>query len=74
MVEYRKKIELDRDKDYWFVEMGQLNFLNGGSSYPFPSLSAARKFAEDQKHIAKAVHGIDREVRLLHPDGTVDEF
>lgn len=74
MVEYRKKIELDRDKDYWFVEMGQLSFLNGGSSYPFPSLIAARMFAESQKHIAKAVHGIDREVRVVHPDGTVDEL
>lgn len=74
MVEYRKRIELDREKDYWFVEMGPLNFLNGGCSYPFPSAGAALRFAEAHKHIAKRIHGVDREIRVLHPDGTVDEF
>jgi len=74
MVEYRKRIELDRDKSYWFVDMGELNFLNGGCSYPFPTLEAAVRFAESHKAIAYQIHGKDREISVRHPDGTVETF
>lgn len=72
-MEYRKRIEIDRDKDYVFVDMGELNFLNGGSSYPFPTEEAARKFAVTHKRIAKQTYGVDREVSLRFPDGRIED-
>lgn len=73
-MEYRKKIDLDPTSDYWFVVLGELNRLNGTSSWPFPSLKAARTFAESQKSLALAVHGIHREVAIRYPDGSVEEL
>lgn len=73
-MEYRKKIELDRDKDYWFVRLGELNRLIGPADYPFPTAAAAQKFAEAHKYIAKTIHGIDREVSIRNPDGSVHDL
>lgn len=73
-MEYRKTIDLDPTTQYWFVKLGELNRLNGTSSWPFPTLEAATTFAESQKALALAVHGIHREVAILHPDGTVHEL
>ena len=73
-MEYRKRIEIDRDKDYVFVEMGELNRLNGPASYPFPTEEAARLFATNHKRIAKQQHGVDRDIRLRFPDGTIEEI
>jgi hypothetical protein len=70
-LEYRKKIDLEPDTEYWFVEMGPLNFLNGGSSYPFTALEKAMGFAVNHKWLAKHKHGVDREVSVRFPDGTV---
>jgi len=67
---YRKTIELDRDTDYWFVKMGPLNHLNEAASYPFPTYEASERFAINHKMIAKLNYGVDREVVILHPDGT----
>ena len=74
MVEYRRRIEIDRDKDYIFVEMGELNFLNGGSSYPFPTEQAARLFAVNHKRIARQTYGVDRDIQLRFPDGRLEEI
>lgn len=73
-MEYRRRIEVDSTTDYWWVEMGVLNFLNGGCSYPFPTLAAAHHFAQTHKAIAKSVHGRDREVAVRHPDGTIERY
>lgn len=72
-MEYRKSIELDANTDYWFVEMGELNFLNGGSKYPFMSFDAAKRFAVNHKLLAKQRHGVDRQVFIKHPDGFITE-
>lgn len=72
-MEYRRRMELDQNTDYWFVEMGELNFLNGGSSYPFTSEEAARRFAINHKLIAKQQHGVDRAISIRHPDGFIQE-
>lgn len=69
MVEYRKTVELQADTDYWFVKMGELNRLNGAHSYPFTSEKSARIFAEMHKTLALQLHGVDREVTILFPDG-----
>ena len=74
MVEYRRRIEVESKSDYWWVEMGELNFLNGGCSYPFPTVEAAHRFAQTQKNIAKRIHGVDRDVKVRHPNGEVDEL
>ena len=73
-MEYRKRIEVNHETDYWWVEMGELNRLNGGASYPFPTVEAARKFAESHKNIAKAIHGVDREVQVRHPSGEIERY
>lgn len=73
MVEYRKRIEIDRDKDYVFVDLAECVFLNGGSSYPFPTEEAARRFAINHKRIAKQNYGVDRAVALRFPDGRIEE-
>lgn len=72
-MEYRKKVKLDPNTEYYFVEMGELNRLNGGASYPFPSLEAAERFAESHKIIAKQNYGIDRDIVIRFPDGTRKE-
>lgn len=69
-MEYRKQVELDPGSDYWFVELGESTFLNGGSAYPFPSERAAQVFAENQKFLAK-MRGNDREVRIRYPNGDI---
>jgi hypothetical protein len=74
MVEYRKTIEIDRDKHYVFVDLEECVFLNGGSSYPFPNEEAARTFAVNHKLIAKQRFGVDRQVRLRFPDGSTEEI
>jgi hypothetical protein len=73
-LEYRKRIEVDSNTDYWWVAMGPLNFLNGGCSYPFPTAAAASRFAQNQKLIAKAIHGVDREISVTYPDGTIERY
>lgn len=72
-MEYRKKVELRPGTDYWFVDMGELNFLNGGVSYPFTSEEAARKFAVNHKLLAKQKHGVNRRIEIRHPDGFIQE-
>ncbi len=67
-MEYRKKIDLNPNTEYWFVEMGQLDRLNGPSSYPFPSLEAAMKFAVNHKRISFG----QRDVQIRFPDGEVE--
>lgn len=71
LIEYRKTIPLDTSTDYWFVEMGELNFLNGGSNYPFPTLEAAERFAINHKRIALQQYGVDRDIAIRYPDGTI---
>lgn len=68
-MEYRKKIELSPDTEYWFVEMGPLNFLNGGSSYPFPTEAAAILFATNHLNFAR-LKGCERDIRIRYPNGT----
>lgn len=65
MKEYRKRIEIDRDKDYYWVELGVLSQAHGGASYPFPTYEAARKFALFHKH-----RDIHRSVSVVYPDGS----
>lgn len=72
-MEYRKKIDLDPNTNYWFVEMGELNFLNGGSNYPFTNETAARLFATNHKYFAR-MEGIDRAIRIRFPDGSIEEI
>lgn len=73
-MKYRKTIDLSPTTDYWFVQLGELNRLNGSSSWPFPSLEAAERFAELQKSLALEVHAVHREVAIRYPDGTVHEL
>lgn len=72
-MEYRKDVPLDPNTDYWFVDMGELFFMNGGSSHAFPTEAAARKFALNQMRIAKKKYGVDRKVSIRYPDGTIKE-
>ena len=69
-MEYRKKIDLDAETKYWFVEMGELNRLNGSGAYPFTSYEKALLFALNHKRIAKLTYGADRSVVIRFPDGT----
>jgi hypothetical protein len=62
---YRKRIEIDRDKDYFWVELGVLSKAHGGASYPFPTYEAARAFALHHKH-----RDIHRSVSVIYPDGS----
>ena len=62
---YRKRIEIDRDKDYYWVELGVLSKAHGGASYPFPTYEAARAFALHHKH-----RDIHRSVSVIYPDGS----
>jgi hypothetical protein len=72
-MEYRKRIEIDRDKDYVFVELEQGVFMNGGSSYPFPTEETARRFAVNTKRAA-VQRGVERHVSLRFPDGQIEEI
>jgi hypothetical protein len=51
MKQYRKTIPLDREKDYWFVELGPISGMpawheqSKTASYPFPTAEAAKRFA-----------------------------
>lgn len=55
MQEYRRDIELDRDKDYHWVRLGPIPDLPGWhlqsqeTQYPFPTENAAFRFAEGAK-------------------------
>jgi hypothetical protein len=61
----RTRVQIDRDKDYWFVELGVLSHAHGGASYPFPSYESARAFALFHKH-----RDIHRSVSVIYPDGS----
>lgn len=74
MVKYRKTVDLNPNTDYWFVEMGELKYLDGGSSYPFPTEEAALLFARNHKLAARLAYGVDRVVTVRHPDGRVEEI
>jgi hypothetical protein len=52
---YRRTVEVDRDKDYWHVELID-------ASYPFPSVEAATRFAQGHT---------DRKPVIVYPDGRV---
>lgn len=65
MQEYRKRIEVSTETDYWWVELGVLSAMHGGASYPFPTYEAARKFA-----IVAKRRDIDRSVSVIYPDGS----
>lgn len=77
---YRKATSLSASTDWWFVEMGRLDRVNGPASYPFPSEAAAFRFASAHKRIASlhtgtdlddSVHtGVEREIAVRFPDGT----
>lgn len=73
-MEYRKSIPLDANTDYWFVELGELTRFNGSFSYAFPSLEAAQTFAESHKYVAKSLHGVDRDVSIKYPNGSVKKL
>lgn len=66
MEEYRKTIAEDRD--YHRVHLGELDELNDGGSYAFPSLSAATLFAVNHEQAA-AARGVDRTVLIVYPGG-----
>lgn len=77
---YRRATSLSASTDWWFVEMGRLDRLNGPASYPFPSEAAAFRFAAAHKRIA-SLHtwtelddtvntGVDRDIAVRFPDGT----
>ncbi|QHB36974.1 hypothetical protein SEA_ROARY_83 [Mycobacterium phage Roary] len=57
------------DAEYWFVEMGRLDHLNGSASYPFPSEFAAFRFAAAEK--CRHPH---RDLTVVDPDGTKTEI
>jgi hypothetical protein len=67
-MEYRKKIDLNPNSEYWFVEMGELDRLNGPSSYPFPTEQAARRFAVNHKRLSYG----QRDVQIRFPDGQIE--
>lgn len=47
--------------------------LNDGGSWPFPSESAAVRFATSHKQTAQLQYGVDRAISIRYPDGrTVD--
>ncbi|AGK87546.1 hypothetical protein M045_gp67 [Mycobacterium phage HINdeR] len=68
-MEYRKAVPLST-AEYWWVDLGRLNSLNEGGSWPFPTREAAYRFAGAHKALA-AEEGTDREVTVREPDGTV---
>lgn len=68
-MEYRKKIDLDKEREYWFVQMGEYDRLNGPAAYPFPTEEAARKFAVNHKRMSLG----QREIFIQFPNGTMEE-
>lgn len=54
-MEYRRTVELDRDKDYVWVVLGPIpdiplwHIQSEETSYPFPTEQAAFRFAEGAK-------------------------
>ncbi|AFF28449.1 hypothetical protein FDI11_gp26 [Mycobacterium phage Tiger] len=80
MTTYKKDLPLSTEAEYWFVEMGRLDRLNGPSSYPFPAEQAAFRFAAAEKRRAAEHkwldmddtwhHGVDRDIAVRFPDGT----
>lgn len=73
MVKHRKAVELNPNTVYWFVEMDELTYLDGGSSYPFPTEESALLFARNHKLAARLAYGVDRVVTVRYPDGRVEE-
>ncbi|AHJ88724.1 hypothetical protein PBI_RHYNO_66 [Mycobacterium phage RhynO] len=63
-MEYRKSITHSTETDYWHVDMGPRDHLNGPGSYPFPTVEAATRFA--QSHKARDPH---RDIVIRYPDG-----
>lgn len=61
---YDRAVAEGREADYWFVELGRLNHLNGPGSYPFASLEAATRFARAHKQLDPHRH-----VEIVYPDG-----
>lgn len=72
-MEYRKSVQLDANADYWVVTMGELNRLNGKSSWPFPSEAAAIAFADAHKALALSIHGVHRDISIQFPDGRTEK-
>ncbi|OBJ40293.1 hypothetical protein A5630_25415 [Mycolicibacterium mucogenicum] len=69
---------------YHVVHLGALDRLNGPATYPFPTSTAALRFAQAAKRLA-SVHayanldgsvtrGVDRSVLVAYPDGTAVEI
>ena len=58
--------------DYPQVHLGELNELNTGGDYTFPTLAAAARFAQNHEKIA-AVRGVTRIAMIVHPDGLVTD-
>jgi len=65
---YRRTVELDRDAEYHYVELGPIPGKPGWheqakpSSYAFPSVEAATRFAQGHKEPG-------RSVLIRFPDG-----
>jgi hypothetical protein len=66
MQEYRRTIPDGRD--YHRVHLGELDEVNTGGSYAFPTLPAATRFAVKHEQIA-AARGVDRVVLIIYPGG-----
>jgi hypothetical protein len=71
---YRKTIELDRDKSYWFVDLGPIPGkpdwhiqMYKQVSYAFPSLESATRFA-----VAHKAGSPQRSIVIKHPDDRVE--
>jgi hypothetical protein len=67
MQEYRKTVTTD-GRDYHRVHLGELDELNDGGSYAFPTLTAAARFAVSHEQAA-AARGVDRVVLIVYPGG-----
>ncbi|KRD08608.1 hypothetical protein ASE48_08570 [Mycobacterium sp. Root265] len=70
--------------DYWVVEMDALDRLNGPSVHWFPSEVSSLLFAVGERdraaeHVWHDIHGathtgVDRAIKVRHPDGTYTNF
>lgn len=61
---YRKGIPLSTTTDYWHVDLGRLDAINGPGSYPFPTERAALRFADVHQGLAP-----NRSVAVRYPIG-----
>ncbi|APD17413.1 hypothetical protein PBI_ACHEBE_65 [Mycobacterium phage Achebe] len=61
---YRRSINIEAGNEYWFVDMGRRDPINGPGSYPFPDVDAATRFARSHK-----ARDPEREVVIRYPDG-----